>query len=245
MTKKITPADVALEAGQLWRTRDLRCVRLEENKGMSRPHFPFMAKFEDTGRICCMRADGHALGVGVTTRDDLIELVEDAEGFMPWFGGEMPVPRGTIVDAKMRVGHMTGQREAEKLEWGWGKGHDLGDIIGYRICEEAAQPTEPVAEDGEEDAPESEPSAEYWAGFEAGAEKAHQEAEDGEHGGECPLHAQMAAQRRHEIILALIRETTEFLSTNIRDGDYGKKIRKMADDILAEPEAVAVTRGTV
>ena len=64
------------------------------------------------------------------------------EGFMRWWGGECPVPRGTIVDIicrdpEVRVGQ-TNQVFAHMIHWE-NEGNPAYDIIAYRVVESQSE----------------------------------------------------------------------------------------------------------
>lgn len=70
---------------------------------------------------------------------------EDEKEFIPWGGGECPVPLGTLVDVKHRDGdcytrQKAGFPEQDDGEVGyaedWSHSNCPGDIIGYRISEQ-------------------------------------------------------------------------------------------------------------
>ena len=58
----------------------------------------------------------------------------DADGWIPWSGGECPVPRYTIVEIMFRGGHKT-RTYAGNMSW-MHYGLDA-DIVAYRIVTEA------------------------------------------------------------------------------------------------------------
>ena len=58
----------------------------------------------------------------------------DADGWIPWSGGECPVPAGVRVDVLLR----NGKKRQEEPGWlFWGHGQLDGDIIAYRIAKGA------------------------------------------------------------------------------------------------------------
>lgn len=67
----------------------------------------------------------------------------DADGWMPWSGGESPVP-GRIVEAKLRDGPVVEPRLSDDLTWQHGAGF-YTDIIAFRLA-----PTAPVEASGSE-----------------------------------------------------------------------------------------------
>ena len=64
----------------------------------------------------------------------LDEPQADADGWIPWSGGECPVPAGVRVDVLLR----NGKKRQEEPGWlFWGHGQLDGDIIAYRIAKGA------------------------------------------------------------------------------------------------------------
>lgn len=130
---------IEIEVGQKWRTREGKIAEVVRND--SHPDYPFD----------CRLADDYMFSVGQNGRvdgdieprdledDDLIELLEHADGFKPWAGGEQPEEtRGKMVDVKVdgRVEH----GRADSYMW-----NHCGnsDIVAYKIVSEAT-PAEPL-----------------------------------------------------------------------------------------------------
>lgn len=65
------------------------------------------------------------------------ESLPDSDGWVPWNGGECPVPDGTQVEVEWRVGGIS-RIGAKFLYWEWNKYDPKTDIIRYRIV---PQPT--------------------------------------------------------------------------------------------------------
>ena len=64
----------------------------------------------------------------------LAEPQADADGWIPWSGGECPVPAGVRVDVLLR----NGKKRQEEPGWlFWGHGQLDGDIVAYRIAKES------------------------------------------------------------------------------------------------------------
>jgi len=56
--------------------------------------------------------------------------------WIPWKGGECPVPKDTLVQIKFQSGHIPPIRPAEHWSWKYyNKGHH-GIISAYRLSEE-------------------------------------------------------------------------------------------------------------
>lgn len=62
------------------------------------------------------------------------------DGWIEWHGGECPVPKGTLVDLRLRGGAVCAATVS--CGWRWSrKGWD-GDIVAYRVSK-PAEPTKP------------------------------------------------------------------------------------------------------
>ena len=131
---------IEIEVGQKWRTRG----------GVTAEIFRFDS--EDANQPWRSsqgwhRADG-TFNVRNMPEHDLIELVEHADGFKPWAGGEQPEEtRGKLVVFRMDNGE-TSSTNADVLDW-----RDLNDttgIVAYKVVGESVQPVgesvQPVGE---------------------------------------------------------------------------------------------------
>jgi len=122
---------IEIEVGQKWRTRSGEVAEL--------------LIFDATDEYQPWRssqgwhfADG-AFNVRNMPEHDLIELVEHADGFKPWTGGEQPEETcGKLVEYRLRSGlHCEGE-QAERLDWSH---EDLShDIVAYKVVAEVTQP---------------------------------------------------------------------------------------------------------
>lgn len=59
----------------------------------------------------------------------------DKDGFIPWNGGEMPVPGNVVVDLKFRGGGVT-REPAGASHYYWKHDGDGSDIVAYKVIEE-------------------------------------------------------------------------------------------------------------
>ena len=67
----------------------------------------------------------------------LAEPQADADGWIPWSGGECPVNNGVWFWLRFRNGRQFGPDD-EAAFWRWGHNHlDEGDIVAYRIAKGA------------------------------------------------------------------------------------------------------------
>lgn len=96
-------------------------------------------------------------------------VVTKEREWLPWSGGICPVPKGTLVDVKLRYGREylstpANMPDGESWPRRWIKDNQDGDIIAYRLSE-PAEPAQKVEEDSDRDrrheCVEGEPY-EYW-----------------------------------------------------------------------------------
>src|SRR5690554_1510753 len=69
----------------------------------------------------------------------------DADGWIPWEGGECPLPDGADYEVRHKYGKVVSKREAEKYNDQWARKGLLSDIIAYRPILDAGAPAEPEA----------------------------------------------------------------------------------------------------
>lgn len=71
--------------------------------------------------------------------DPYVKRPRDTEGWTPFYGGECPVPPGTIVEIQLGHGHIQRPTLAEKKYWDWAPEREVSQrIISYRVIEEAS-----------------------------------------------------------------------------------------------------------
>ena len=121
---------IEIEVGQKWRTRGgatVEILRFDSEDA----NLPWRSSQG------WHRADG-TFDVRNRPEHDLIELVEHADGFKPWAGGEQPEEtRGKLVVFRIDNGE-THSTNADVLDW-----HDLHDttgIVAYKVVGESVQP---------------------------------------------------------------------------------------------------------
>jgi len=54
--------------------------------------------------------------------------------WIPWKGGECPVPKDTLVDVEFRGGSICPNKQVRR--WKWNHHNIAGDIVEYRLSEE-------------------------------------------------------------------------------------------------------------
>ena len=86
---------IEIQVGQKWRTRDGRIAEITGNDGHD--EWPWDHTLGSCGD------DGFEYDAGDESDCDLIELIEHADGFKPWAGGEQPAH----LDRCMRLMSMT------------------------------------------------------------------------------------------------------------------------------------------
>lgn len=131
---------IEIEVGQKWRMRDGRLADVVHDDGHF--DFPLDCRTVVSGEQFSVGRNGHENGDQEPSDEcewDLIELVEHADGFKPWTGGEQPEEtRGKLVEYRLRSGlHCEGE-QAERLDWSH---EDLShDIVAYKVVAEVTQP---------------------------------------------------------------------------------------------------------
>lgn len=120
---------VEIAIGQHWKTRGGEEVVVVNNNGHRT--YPWVLS-----SLCSVTNYGSIWEDTVGT-NDLVTLVKDENGFIPWGGGECPVPSHTEIEAKLRYGDI----EQEVAEWfDWSVTGVQGDIIAYRVVKNEKQP---------------------------------------------------------------------------------------------------------
>ena len=69
----------------------------------------------------------------------LAEPQGDADGWIPWSGGECPIPEGMAFDLRFRDGVtlLAASSISPAAEWGWNHERSWYVIIAYRIVKES------------------------------------------------------------------------------------------------------------
>jgi hypothetical protein len=120
---------IEIEAGQKWLDRTGNVVEIDATieAGIFRTRQPVTRD---------PKATINALGKSVTGDYDLIALVEYADGFKPWAGGEQPEEtRGKVVWVLRRDTHRI-KLEADSCRKSWAHSGADYDIVGYKIAGE-------------------------------------------------------------------------------------------------------------
>jgi hypothetical protein len=128
---------IEIKVGQVWRCRngDLRTVA--GNDG----HYRYPWDFEDSESV---DKEGRVNDMYDEHDYDLIELVQDENGFTIWHGGECPVPadaRGTVRfrNGAEATGRLGGLR--------WADSGNSGDVVAYKLLEQPATDAKDLAAD--------------------------------------------------------------------------------------------------
>ena len=122
-----------IEVGQVWRCRDGRERAVRSNDG--NPFYPWNLSGSSS-----IDAIGREFGDGENADADLMELVQDADGFTIWRGGEQPEEtRGKRVAWTPRTSWIDGAplEDADDLEWS--HSNNPGDIVAYKVVEAATE----------------------------------------------------------------------------------------------------------
>ena len=122
---------IEIQVGQKWRTHKSEIAAImafdEED-----PAYPWRST------VGWHRPDG-TLSVRSLAEHDLIELVEHADGFKPWAGGEQPgETRGKLVAYRLQNGESFFQN-ADFLGWGHFAKNGAANIVAYKVVGEVVQ----------------------------------------------------------------------------------------------------------
>jgi hypothetical protein len=141
---------VEIEVGQKWRTRGGRVAEVIGED--DHPNYPINYCVEGSIHRSCGRngrEDGDVDRGDFPSEEgpnDLVELIEYADGFKPWAGGEQPTETiGKLVEYRMRDEPELHTDLATVLRW-----NHAGlpsDIIAYKVVEEAQQAVEFAGEE--------------------------------------------------------------------------------------------------
>lgn len=131
---------VQLAVGQVWKDRVGREITVADNpKYPDESDYPFKdadgpLTFLSNGRWCKVYVDS-----------DLIELVQDENGWRPWKAtadSQCPVSEDTLVFARLGTGSTNDEPDAAgSLIW---SSMSSASIVAYKIAEETPKPVEPV-----------------------------------------------------------------------------------------------------
>lgn len=127
---------IEIEVGQKWRCRDglVRVVAGYDDETDTEYVWDL-----DDGDSVTDTGSVRGLDTDMPEDADLIELVEHADGFKPWAGGEQPEEtRGKLVMYRLRSGLHGTKEYADVLDW---RNDDIScDIVAYQVIGEAAKP---------------------------------------------------------------------------------------------------------
>ena len=162
---------VQLAVGQVWKDRKGREVEIVSSDNDA--NFPFDGSnnesYTPSGTVW-MDAGAHSC--------DLIELVQDENGWRPWKAtadSQCPVADGTQVLVRLACGTASKEHDPRRAdEFIWSE-LPTSSIVAYKIVEEASKPTEPAAPS---------PDADGWIPYAGGGcpvEPVHAEAHSAQH----------------------------------------------------------------
>lgn len=128
---------IQLAVGQKWKTRGGQEVEIVSS--INGNYYPW-----DLSNGACVKDSG-AVWDDANDSSDLITLIQDEHGFIPWSGGECPVDYGVKIEYKMKNDPAkVYEGFPDGLRWGH---FDLGgDIIAYRVVKQEEQTKEVVVE---------------------------------------------------------------------------------------------------
>lgn len=129
---------VQLSVGQVWKDRVGREVEIVSSDDDA--NFPFDGSNNES-----YTPSGTVWLNGIRDSSDLIELVQDADGWIPYAGGGCPVGGDVTVEVRLRSGQENVAEDAEAADyWDWSVDDVGGDIVAYRVVEEVPKAVEPV-----------------------------------------------------------------------------------------------------
>lgn len=138
------------KVGQKWQTRDGRVATIKEVLTGGGIGYPVLAQIGDENPCRgSFTKDGFMWDSKTESVQDLMHLLQGPDGWIEWGGGENPVP-GATVEYRMRKSE-TCEAEADDLRWD--HHGTAGDIVAYRVTEEAEHTQEPTPEPEPKPAP--------------------------------------------------------------------------------------------
>lgn len=161
---------VQLAVGQVWKDRGGREGTITRKDDHDK--YPFYGSNDET-----YTPDGTEYD-NLATAEDLIELVQDENGWRPWKAtadSQCPVADGTQVLVRLACGTASKEHDPRRAdEFIWSE-LPTSSIVAYKIVEEASKPTEPAAPS---------PDADGWIPYAGGGcpvEPVHAEAHSAQH----------------------------------------------------------------
>jgi len=136
----MTVNNIPLAIGQKWKTRGGDEVEIIDNVIGS--VYPW-----DLSNGCTVNCEGKFRLDNKHSDTDLITLIQDEHGFIPWNGGECPVGESVEVEVEFRAG---GETVDDAGNFRWGHNKSSGDIITYRVVQQEVKPTKVDAEENKE-----------------------------------------------------------------------------------------------
>jgi len=132
---------VELKVGQVWKCRSGNEVTLLANDGVSVAKDTATYPFMDSRKAFSFTNEGFYISACTKSAFDLIELVQDENGWRPWkatANSQCPVSDSTFVEIRVANGvSLTNPKKAGDCMWGHrGGGYE---IVAYRIVEEASK----------------------------------------------------------------------------------------------------------
>lgn len=132
---------IELAVGQKWKTRGGEIVEVLSEDNYH--NYPWYLSSRDS-----VNNEGYVWDDCAFDSGDLITLIQDEHGFIPWSGGECPVgDEFASVEYKMRDCRITHIDAARDLYWENTGGYS--DIIAYRVVKQEVKPAK-VDTDGEQ-----------------------------------------------------------------------------------------------
>lgn len=122
-----------IKVGQVWKQRDGQRARIARRESYGA--WGTVSDDEDAVELANIADNGFSTPNPGNSPFDLIELVQDENGFTIWRGGECPVPAGALFTVRFRNGTIA-STSSGSLDWG--NSGSVSDIVAYKLVEQPA-----------------------------------------------------------------------------------------------------------
>lgn len=124
--------NINLAVNQRWKTRDGQEVEIIGYDDETNTEYVWDLSPEGS-----VTDEGYCMSAQSPSVYDIITLIQDEHGFIPWNGGECPVGDGVEVEVKFRAGFT---HPARAGDYYWEHKNKQGDIIAYRAVQQEVKP---------------------------------------------------------------------------------------------------------
>lgn len=123
--------NIPLAIGQKWKTRGGREAEIIGYDKVTTTEYVWNLSTENS-----VTDEGYYLSMQSPSDYDLITLIRDEHGFIPWNGGECPVAEDVTVEIKFCDGDST---KGFDDDFDWRCTGNGGDIVAYRVVQQEEQ----------------------------------------------------------------------------------------------------------